>query len=112
MLQLYTTGTLSEPTLTVCPWFETRRSDYEDRLLGVSTRGDWDARVRFFAKGIGESAAATRRQMLALVNVQASLKERIRQSPLRADTAHALVDLAVSKLTLSVRQVEQSLNIS
>ena len=112
VLQLYTTGTLSEPTLTVSPWFETRRSDYEDRLLGVSARGDWDEWVGFFARGIGESAAATRRQILALVQVQASLKDRIRQSPLRADTAHALVDLAVSELTLSVREIEQALSIS
>lgn len=112
VLQLYTTGTLSEPTLTVSPWFETRRSEYEDRLLGVSARGDWDQWISFFAKGIGESAAATRRKMLALVNVQAFLKERIRQSTLRADTAHALVDLAVSRLTFSVREVEKALDIS
>ena len=112
VLQFYNTGTLSEPTLTVSPWFEARRSEYEDRLLGVSTKGDSDSWVAFFANGIVESASATRRQMIALVAVQASLKETIRQSALRADTAHKLVDLAVSRLTFTVRQVEHNLGIS
>ncbi len=112
VLQLYTTQTLSEPTLAVSPWFETRRSEYEDRLLGVSTRGDWDEWVAFFARGLGESAATTRRQMLALVSVQSALKDRVRRSPLRADSAHALVDLAVSELTFTVGEGARVLGLS
>lgn len=112
VLQLYSSGTLSEPTLTVSPWFEARRTEYYDRLLAVSSAGDWDSWVAFFAQGIGESAVATRTQMLALVEVQGHLKERIRNSALRADTAHALVDFAVSRVTFTVRQVEHELKIS
>ena len=33
VLQLLRTGVLSEPTLTVSPWFEARRSEYYDALL-------------------------------------------------------------------------------
>ena len=50
--------------------------------------------------------------MLALVETQSQLKETVRQSSLRADTAHALVDLAVSRLTFTVRQVEADLGVS
>ena len=112
VLQLYLTGTLSEPTLTVSPWFESRRTDYQDRLLAVSTRGDWDGWTAFFASGLAESAAATRRQMLALVQVQAELKDIVRTSKLRADTAHALVDFAVSQVAFTVREVERGLHVS
>ena len=112
VMHLHSTGVLLEPTLTVSPWFEARRSDYYDNLLGVSTRGDWDSWVRFFARGLAESATATRGTMLELVKVQAQLKARVRQSSLRAESAQSLVDFAVANLAFSVRDVEQGLGLS
>ncbi|RKR90256.1 Fic family protein [Micromonospora pisi] len=105
-------GVLLEPTLTVSPWFEARRSEYYDRLLAVSTEGAWDPYVRFFATGLESSANATHERMKALVAVQESFKERIRKSPLRADTAHALVDFAIARTAFTVRDVEKHLGIS
>jgi len=105
-------GVLLEPTLTVSPWFEARRSEYYDRLLAVSTQGDWDSYVKFFATGLASSATTTHERMNALVVVQESLKERIRNSSLRADTAHALVDFAVARTSFTVRAVEKNLNVS
>lgn len=112
VLHLYKLGVLVEPTLTVSPWFENRRSEYYDYLLGVSARGDWDSYVRFFATGLEASARDTHGRMLALVDVQSSLKERVRRSTLRADTAQALVDFAVSHVSFTARSVERSLGIS
>lgn len=112
ILQLFMDGTLSEPTLTVSPWFEGRRAEYYDRLFAVSSQGDWDNWVSFFAQGLEESAVVTRRQMLELVAAQAHLKDTIRASKLRADTAHALVDYAVAHTTFTVRQVERDLGVS
>ena len=103
---------LLEPTLTVSPWFEARRADYYDRLLAVSTHGAWDSYVQFFATGLGASAKTTHERMNALVFVQESMKERIRHSSLRADTAHALVDFAVSHTAFTVRAVQKGLGIS
>lgn len=112
VLHLVAAGVLSEPTLTVSPWFEARRGDYYDRLLGVSTTGDWDGFVAFFAEGLRQAADSTRVEMLALVAVQAELKAIVRSSALRADSAHALVDLAVANPSFTVRKVEADLNIS
>ncbi|MFB9412846.1 Fic family protein [Dactylosporangium matsuzakiense] len=103
---------LLEPTLTVSPWFEARRAEYYDQLLAVSTRGDWNSYVRFFATGLGASADATHERMLALVNVQEEFKERIRRSTLRADTAHTLADYAIANTTFTVRAVQRDLGIS
>lgn len=105
-------GVLLEPTLTVSPWFEARRSEYYDRLLSVSTRSDWDSYVRFFATGLAASATSTHDRMLALVKVQDELKECVRKSALRADTAHTLVDFAVAYTAFTVREVEAHLKIS
>lgn len=111
-IHLYEQEVLLEPTLTVSPWFEARRSNYYDHLLNVSTEAAWDPYVQFFAEGLGTSARQTHDRMLTLVGIQADLKERVRSSTLRAGTAHALVDFAVSNISFTVRAVEKELSIS
>lgn len=112
VMHLQLVGVLREPTLTVSPWFEARRSEYYDRLLAVSTSGRWDDFVHFFAIGLRDAADTTRDQMIALVGVQGALKDVVRASPLRADKAHTLVDLAVANPSFTVRKVEADLGIS
>ena len=112
VLYLQAVGVLSEPTLTVSPWFEARRGEYYDHLLGVSTHGAWDDYIRFFALGLQQAAENTRHEMVALSRVQGELKEIVRRSTLRADSAHALVDLAVANPSFTVRKVEAELGVS
>lgn len=112
VLQLLHAGVLSEPTLTVSPWFEARRIEYYDRLLAVSTSGDWDGFVTFFARGLQAAADQTHRQMKELVAIQAELKERIRASNLRADSAHAVVDLAIAFPSFTVNKVAAEVDLS
>ncbi len=112
VLHLQAVGVLTEPTLTVSPWFEARRTEYYDRLLEVSTRGAWDEFIGFFATGLHASAEATRTQMRALVGVQGELAEVVGGSSLRSANARALVDLAVANPSFTVRHVEARLGIS
>lgn len=112
VLQLLHEGVLAEPTLTVSPWFEARRSEYYDRLLAVSTDGDWNGYVTFFARGLDASAKQTLRQLNALVKVQGELKEQIRASNLRADSYHALVDLSIATTSFTVKTAAESLQLS
>lgn len=112
VLQLQQLDVLTEPTLAVSPWFEARRAAYYDRLLAVSTDGDWDGYVGFFAQGLEAAAQLTRRQLIALVKVQGDLKDVVRASALRADSAHALIDLAISNPAFTVRRVESELSLS
>lgn len=112
VITLLTTGVLTEPTLTVSPWFEARRTEYYDALLAVSTQGDWDGFIGFFAGSLQGAADSTRDQMLALVAVQEELKDLVRSSPLRADSAISLVDLAVANPSFTVRRVERELGLS
>lgn len=111
VLNLRRWGVLREPTLTVSPWFEARRQQYYDALLGVSTHGDWATWVGFFADGLAHSAAQTEKRMLALTDVRTELKSRIDQSRLRSANAHALVDLAISSPTFTVRNAAEHLSI-
>jgi Fic family protein len=112
VMNLYEQEVLLEPTLTVSPWFEARRSEYYDYLFAVSTAAAWDTYVQFFARGLEASAKRTHDRMIALVKIQSEMKEIVRESTLRADTAHALVDFAVSNISFTVRAVEKELKIS
>lgn len=112
VLHLLAQGVLSEPTLTVSPWFEARRPDYYDRFLAVSTRGDWDGFVRFFAQGIRVAADTTRQQMLALVGVQEQLDRQVQESALRARSAHALIEFSVANPSFTVGRAAEALGLS
>ena len=112
VLYLMMSESLSEPTLTVSPWFESRREEYYDRLLGVSTSGNWDGYVEFFARGIEASAKLTRNQMLSLVAVQEELHGTVRASNLRADSAHAVIDIAIAHPSFTLARVEEETGLS
>lgn len=112
VLHLQSQGILEEPTLTVSPWFEARRADYYDRLLAVSTRGDWDGFVRFFAQGIRVAAETTQAQMLGLVQVQDRLRQELQKSTIRARSAHVLVEFAVANPSFTVRRAAAGIGLS
>jgi len=111
VLQLYASGALTEPTLSVSTWFEARRTEYYDALLGISTAGDWSAWIEFFALGLAESAEAARRRMLDLAAVQAELKEHLQSTPIRTGNARLLIDFAVGQPTFTVAQAARALGI-
>ena len=112
VLTLLSSGVLSEPTLTVSPWFEERRAEYYDALLRVSTHGDWDTFLTFFSRGLAAAATNTRHQMLALAAAHQNLKETVRASSLRSAHAFDLVDFAVANPSFTVRKVEAALGVS
>lgn len=111
VLQLLYAGVLTEPTLTVSPWFEARRADYYDHLLGVSTAANWDAWIRFFAQGLAASAADTERRLSDLLAVQASLKQKVREAGLRAEKAMQLVDFAFEQPIFTVAMAGHYLGV-
>jgi Fic family protein len=112
VVQLHHSGVLSEPTLSVSPWFEGHRADYFEALMGVSTQGDWDTWVGFFAQGLQASADQTRHRMEQLAHIQADLKQQVAASPLRAGSARQLVDFAVGQPTFTVREAALALSLS
>jgi Fic family protein len=112
VLHLMQAGVLGEPTLTVSPWFEARRAEYYERLLGVSTQGDWDAWLRFFAQGLTQSARDTEASLHDLLAVQADLKAKVRAAGLRAENAMLVVDLALAQPIFTVRTVQRRLGVT
>lgn len=112
VLHLLYAGTLSEPTLTISPWFEARRADYYDRLFALSARGEWDPWIRFFADGLRASADDTARQLRDLLDAQSDLKKRARLAGLRAEKAMLLIDYTLEQPIFTVRQVARHLGVT
>ena len=67
VLQLLRSGTLRDALLTVSPWFEVRRREYQDHLQRLSETGDWDEWVKFFATGIRSQAESTSKKVADLL---------------------------------------------
>jgi Fic family protein len=70
VLQLMRLGILQHPILVVSPWFEARRTEYQDHLLRLSQTGNWDAWVHFFATGVGAAATTTHQRIDQLLSWQ------------------------------------------
>lgn len=111
VVSLHRAGLLSEPTLTVSPWFEARRPRYYDALLGVSTDGDWSTWVGFFAEGLAHSASQTQARMLDVSAAQEALKATIRASRIRTANAYHLVDFAVDRLIFTASEAAHQLGM-
>lgn len=78
VLQLMRQHVLKHPILVVSPWFEARRIEYQDELLRLSETGNWDTWIRFFATGVGASAATTHGRVDALISWREETLERVR----------------------------------
>ena len=77
-LQLIREGALTEPLLVVSPWFEARRTAYQDGLLELSATGRWDPWVSFFANGVQSAAEGTAHKIGALLEWAATAEKRVR----------------------------------
>ncbi|HEV8363090.1 MAG TPA: Fic family protein [Gemmatimonadaceae bacterium] len=77
-LLLVREGRLDEPVLYLSAYFERRREAYLDLLLAVSQRGAWLEWVRFFLKGVEESATESLAQANTLLKLRERYHERFR----------------------------------
>lgn len=94
VLQLIQDEALEDPLLSISPWFEQRRRNYQDRLFEVSATGDWDGWIRFFAEGIEFSALDTAVRVDRLLRVQEAYATTLRDvgaSGLIRDLAESLI---------------------
>lgn len=78
--QLMTDGLIGEGLLSMSPWFERRRTEYQEHLAAVSATGEWSPWVTFFASGLRASANETAERLGALLELQRNFITRIREA--------------------------------
>lgn len=93
VLQLIRAGVLHEGLLTISPWLEQRRREYQDHLLRVSQTGEFDPWIRFLAQGLKARAEAATAQIQRLLDFRNEMEELARTTPLRGVAGQIAVDL-------------------
>jgi Fic family protein len=93
IVQLLRGALIREPLLVVSPWFEQRRSRYQDALLDLSRTGDWDRWVAFFAEGVAASAKESQLKVERLVALQDTLRRRVQRAGKRGTAEQLAADL-------------------
>ena len=78
VLQLMRQQILRYPILVVSPWFEARRTEYQDSLLKLSQTGNWDGWIRFFSAGVEAAALTTHARVDGLISWQQDVISRVR----------------------------------
>jgi cell filamentation protein, protein adenylyltransferase len=102
VLQLLSSGVLTEPLFTVSPWFEARRSVYQDELLNVSATGDFDRWIRFFCEGVRAQAEASASKITDLLAFQQHATNTARgagRHNLSVDIASDLIERPILTVT-------------
>ena len=80
VLQLLVDGLIHQPLLSVSPWFEARRPQYQEQLAEVSATGDWNAWIRFFSAGIESSANDIARRVDRILSVQNTYVQMVQEA--------------------------------
>jgi Fic family protein len=104
-------GRLPSPILYLSSWFESRRRDYYARLQAVRERGEMDAWLQFFLRGIERQATDAVRRAERLVDLREAYRQRVTEAA-RSGRAVELVDLAFELPVLTARVVEARLGVS
>lgn len=106
VLQLMTSKQVTDPLLSVSPWFEARRAEYQEQLAAVSTSGDWNPWVTFFAQGVTASADDTARRVDRMLAVKSKYHELLHQQGSRG-VIRDLADGFVSDQIVTVPMLAQ-----
>jgi len=102
---------LPSPLLYLSAFFERNRSEYYDRLLAVSQRGDWEGWLRFFLTGVREQS---REAALCVENLQ-QLRNRYHTQLASRRSARRLaevVDFLIGNPIFSVRGLQAGLGLT
>jgi len=90
-------GILKEPLLYLSLYFKMNREQYYDLLQDIRTSGDWERWVKFFLRGVVETAGQAVQTAKALVQQINSDQKRIQQIPGRISGSATQVHLALQQ---------------
>ncbi len=110
-LFLHDCGQLPQPLLYLSAYFERTRSEYYDRLLRVSTHGDWAGWLRYFLNGISVQAHAAVKDAERLLDLQATYHALLSGAKARP-AARELIDHLFINPYVNTRRASAVLGVS
>jgi len=111
-LYLVSCGVLSKPSLYLSDFFERNRASYYDALMRVRTSNDMIHWVRFFLKGVAETAQKGRDVFSQILHLRTEVEQAILGLGKRAPNARAALKLLYRNPVVSANDLSGSLNVS
>lgn len=101
---------LPQPLLNLSVYFERYRQEYYDRLLAVSQRGDWDAWLRFFMRGVSIQAQDSLMRMDLLESIRSKYQPLV-EAEKNSERMAAVVDFLFGRPIFNAKQLAESVNM-
>jgi len=109
-LLLCTTEVLEKPLLYLSAYFERNRSEYYERLLKVSTKGEWSEWILFFLRGVLEQATDAFKRSKQLLDLQQLYHDQVKSR--RSALQIQLVDLLIERPVITTVFISKHFNVT
>ncbi len=111
-LYLVSQGVLAKPALYLSDFFERNRASYYDALMRVRTSNDMVHWVRFFLRGVAETAVKGRDVFSQILSLRTRVEQVVMTLGRRAGNAQALLQVLYRKPAVTARDVTNMLQVS
>ena len=111
-LYLVSHGLLAKPSLYLSDFFERNRTNYYDALMRVRLSNDLIHWVRFFLRGMAETAAKGRDVFGKVLALRTEVEQAVLTLGKRAANARELLNLLYRKSVVSAADIETALSVS
>lgn len=102
---------LGRPLLYLSHYLKRHRAEYYDRLMAIRTTGDWEGWLRFFLRGIAETATEATGTGSAIIKLREQHRELIAQHGVGVN-GPALLDMLFRLPVVNVNRVRDHLKVS
>ncbi len=111
-LYLVSHGLLAKPSLYLSDYFERNRASYYDALMRVRVSNDLIHWVRFFLKGLAETATKGRGVFQQVLALRTEAEQLVLKLGKRAANARQLLNLLYRKPVVTAADVESALAVT
>jgi len=102
---------LPHPLLYLSACFEAHRSEYYERLHGVTRRGAWEAWIRFFLEGVASQSADATARVVRIESLEADWRERLARSD-ASGTTFRLMEQMFESPAISIPGAAERLGVT
>jgi len=102
---------LAQPLLYLSAYFESKRSEYYQRLLAVSQLGEWENWLKFFLKGVRDQAKEAKIGVDRIITLRRRYENLFRNERASARLMQ-VIDYLIGQPVTTIRQVEAGINAS
>lgn len=107
VLQLLEEDKLSEPILEISSFLEDHRDEYQELLRKVSSTGDWDGWVGFFAEAVRSQSEQGLTKVDALLSIREHMVTLLHENRVRGAAVQLAEDLIGSPVQVPARAAER-----